>query len=111
MASSVAGRHRTTVLAVRRDRVPDSATRHVPEVRGSSFHDVYDIVVAVCFLALIALGVFGGAVMFLRRVTAALPVSPSTACAVLDGCVGAGPDANQAVVVDENPTEGLMLTR
>jgi hypothetical protein len=99
--------------------VSDSATRHIAEVPtregwgrdGSSFHDVYDVIVVVCFLALIALVVFGGAVMFLSRVTAALPVSPRTACAVLDGCVVAGPDANKAVVVDENPTEGPMLTR
>lgn len=97
----------------------DSATRHIAEVpagerseRGrSSFHDVYDVVVVVCFLALIALVVFGGALMFLSRVTAALPGSPRTACAVLDGCVGTGSDANEAVVVDENPTEGPMLTR
>ena len=96
----------------------DSATGHISEVptegwgRGrGSFHGIYDVVVVVCFLALIALAVFGGAVIFLRRVTAALPTSPRTACAVLDGCVAAGPDATEAVVVDDNPTDGLMLTR
>lgn len=96
-----------------------SATRDIAEVptreswgRGaSSYHDVYDVVVVVCFLALIALAVFGGALMFLSRVTAALPVSPRTACAVLDDCVVAGTDANEAFVVDENRTEGPMLTR
>ena len=112
-------RVQTTVLAPRRDQASDTATRHIAEVptresseRGrSSFHNVYDVIVVVCFLALLALVVFGGAVMFLSRVTAALPASPRTACAVLDGCVAMGPDANDAVVVDENPIEGPTLTR
>ena len=86
----------------------DPAVRHTPGVLTSSSRDVYDVVVVICFLALMALAVFGGALMFLRRVTAALPASPRTACAVLDGCVGTGPDANEA---DENPTEGPVLTR
>jgi hypothetical protein len=44
--------------------------------------------------------------MFLSGVTAALPVSPRIACAELDGCVVAGPGANEAVVVDETQTDG-----
>ena len=94
----------------------DSATRRAGEVPpregsgkgGASFDDV---VVVVCLLALIALVVFGGALMFLSRVTAVLPVSPRIACTELDSCVVAGPDANEAVVVDENPTDGPTFTR
>jgi hypothetical protein len=67
--------------------------------------------VVVCLLALIGLVVFGGALMFLSLVTAALPVSPPIACAELDGCVVAVPDGNEAVVVDENRTDGPTLTR
>jgi hypothetical protein len=55
--------------------------------------------------------VFGGALMFLSRVTAAPSVSPRIACAELDGGVVAVPDANEAVVVGENRTEGPTLTR
>jgi hypothetical protein len=76
-----------------------------------SFDGVYNVVVVVCLLALIGFAVFGGALMFLSLVTAALPVSPPIACAELDGCVVAVPDANEAVVVDENRTDAPTLTR
>jgi hypothetical protein len=124
MASRVAGRHpasrmQATVLSPRRDRVWDSATRRtweVPTREGSrqgrtSFDDVYDVVAVVCLLALIGLVVFGGALMFLSRVTAVLPVSPRIACAELDGCVVTGTDENEAALVDDHRTDGPKLTR
>jgi hypothetical protein len=108
-----------TVRSLRRDRVWDSATRRTREVptrKGSrqgrtSFDDVYDVVAVVCLLALIGLVVFGGALMFLSRVTAALPVSPRIACAELDGCVVTGPNENEAALVEDHRTDGPKLTR
>src|SRR5262249_45163117 len=112
MASSIhdshpASRMQVPVLGLRRGRRWGSATGRAPKVatrEGSgqgrtSFDDVYDVVVVVCFLSLIGLVVFGGAWMCLSKLAAVLPVSPRTACAELDGCVVAGPDANEAVVV------------
>jgi hypothetical protein len=124
MASRVPGEHpasrmHVTVLGVRRERLLDLVARRsleVPTREGSgrgrmSFDGVYDVVVVVCLLALIGFAVFGGALMFLSLVTAALPVSPPIACDELDGCVVAVPDANEAVVVDENRTDAPTLTR
>ena len=122
MASGLAGGHITprmqvTVLSMQRDRVWDSATRRVRAVpspdgsrgkRRTSFDEVF---VVVCFLALIALVVLGGAVMLLSWVTATLPVSPRIACPKFDSCVVPGPDENQGVLVDDHPTDGPMLTR
>ena len=110
MASTLAGRHATSrmhvpVLGLRRERPWGSATRR------SSFDGFYDVFVVFCLLALIALVVFGGAWLFLARVTAVLPVSPRVACAELGGCVRAESDSNDAVVVDENRTDGPTLTR
>jgi len=114
-----ASRMRVPVLGLRRDRQRDSATggaREVPTREGSrqgrsSFDDVYDAVVVVCFLSLIGLVVFGGAWMCLSKLASVLPVSPRIACAEFDGCVVAGPDANKAVVVDEPRTDEPTLTR
>jgi hypothetical protein len=105
-----------TVLSMQRDRVWDSATRRVRAVpspdgsrgkRRTSFDEVF---VVVCFLALIAVVVLGGAVMLLSWVTATLPVSSRIACPELNGCVW-GSDENEAVLVDDHPTDGPMLTR
>ena len=124
MTSRVAGEHPASrmhvrVLGVRGERLWELLTRRSLDVptregsgRGRTFFDgVYDVVVVVCLLAVIGLAVFGGALLFLSLVTAALPVSPPIACAELDGCVVAVPDANEAVVVDENRTDGPTLTR
>ena len=108
-----------TVPGVRKDRLWDSATRRpqgVSTQEGSghdwtSFDVVYDVVVVVCLLVLIGLVVFGGALIFLSRVTAVLPVNPRIACTELDGCVVAGRDENEAVVMDEYRINGPMLTR
>jgi hypothetical protein len=64
-----------------------------------------------CFLGLIGLVVLGGAWIFLSHLAAILPASPPIACAELDGCVVARPDANDAAVVDETRTEEPTLTR
>jgi hypothetical protein len=117
MRSSIAGGHpapeiHVPVLGLRRGRPSDSATtggaRTRPR-RGTSFDDVYNVVVLVCLLALIALAVFGGAWIFLTRVTAALPASSPIACADLDGC-NAGPEPNEAGAVDDTRS-GPTVTR
>jgi len=106
------------VLGLRRDRRWDSETGHAREVRRdgpgegrSSFDGVYDVVVVVCFLALIGIVVLGGAWMVLSQLAAVLPVSPPIACAEFDDCVVAGSDANEAAVVDEARTDEPTLTR
>jgi hypothetical protein len=96
--------------------VGDSATRRVrvvlggdgPGKRRRSFDDV---VVLVCFLALIGVAVLGGALMLLSWVTAALPVSRGVACPEVDGCVVPGPDDDHDQSVDDYRTDGLMPTR
>ena len=117
MASSIAGRDAASpthvgVLGLRRGRPSHSITEDAQALprRGASFDDVYNVVVVVCLLALVALAVFGAAWLFLVRVTAVLPVSPPSACAELDGC-NAGPEPNEAVAVDDNRSEGPTLTR
>jgi len=121
MAPSVPGsrpasRMQVPVLGLRRDRRWDSATACEVTREGSgqgysSFDGVYDVVVVVCFLALIGLVVLGGVWIFLSQLAAVLPVSSRIACAEFDSCVVAGPDANEAVVVDEARTDEPTLTR
>ena len=89
---------------VRPVSIPDGARGK----RRTSFDEVF---VVVCFLALIALVVLGGAVMLLSWVTATLPVSPRIACPKFDSCVVPGPDENPAVLVDDHRSDGPMLTR
>jgi len=78
---------------------------------GNSRTSFDDVVVVVCFLALIGIVVLGGVVMLLFSVTATLPVSPRIACPEFDGCVVPEPDENPAVLVDDHWTDGPMLTR
>jgi hypothetical protein len=121
MASSLAGGHTTPrmqapVLSVQRDPAWNSATRRVREVSkpagpGKRRPSLDDLVVVVCFLMLIAIGVLGGVVMLLSWVAATLPVSPRIACPELDGCVVAGPEENDGVLVDDHRTDEPMLTR
>jgi hypothetical protein len=102
---------------MQRDRVWDSATRRVRAVpssdggRGKRRTSFDEVVVVVCFLALIAVVVLGGAVMLLSWVTATFPVSPRVACPEFDGCVAPGPDENQDVLVDDHRKGGPMMTR
>src|SRR5918995_6990407 len=109
MASSLAGGHATarmqaTVPSLQRDRVWNSATRHdrvVPRPDGPGKRRISfdDVVVVLCFFALIGIVLVGGEVMLLSWVAATLPVSPRTACPEFDGCVVPGPDENPAVLV------------
>jgi hypothetical protein len=107
---------RATVLSMQRDRVWNPATRRgrvAPRLDGPGErrHSFDDVIVVVCFLALIGIVVIGGTVMLLSWVTATFPVSPRIACPELDGCVVPGADENEAVLVDDHPTDGPMLTR
>jgi hypothetical protein len=97
------------------DRAWNSATRRAraasrprgPGKRRPSFEDV---LVVVCFLALIGIAAIGGAVIFLSWVTATFPVSPRVACPEFHGCVVPAPDENQDVLGDDHPIDGPMLT-
>jgi hypothetical protein len=48
-----------------------------------------DAVIAVCFLALVGVVVFGGLLMLFSWVTAGLPPSALTTCPGIDGCAPA----------------------
>jgi hypothetical protein len=89
-------------------RVLVAARPDGPGERRPSFGDV---IVVVCFLAIIGIVVIGGVVMLFSWVTATFPVSPRVACPEFHGCVVPGPDENEAVSVDDHPTDGSMLTR
>jgi hypothetical protein len=122
MASSLPGgraspRMQEPVLRLQRDRVGRSATRRgqvVPRSDGpgnrrTSFDD---LVVVLCFLALIGIVIVGGVVMLLAWVAATLPASPPRiACPEFDGCVVPEPDENHDLSVDDYRTDGLMVTR
>jgi hypothetical protein len=69
-----------------------------------------DVIVAVCFLALIGLVLIGGPLMILSRVAATLPVSPRIACPEFYDCLAAEPDGNEAVLVD-HLIDGPTMTR
>jgi hypothetical protein len=94
----------------------DSATHRVrvvprPDHPGERRISLDDVIVAVCFLALISLVLIGGPLMLLSRVTATLPVSPPIACPEFDGCVVAEPNENDAVLVEDQLNDGLTITR
>jgi hypothetical protein len=59
-----------------------------------------DVVVAVCFLALVGLVVFGGLLMLFFWVTAGLPPSALTTCSVMDSCVAPAPTEHPAAWVE-----------
>jgi hypothetical protein len=105
-----------TVRSMQRDRAGDSAARRVlvvprPDGPGKRRPSFDDVVVVVCFFALIGIVVLGGALMLLSWVTATLPVSWRVACPEFDGCVVPGPDENHDLSVDDYRTNGPMLTR
>lgn len=54
---------------------------------GSRPATLENAVVAVCFLALVGVVVFGGLLMLFSWVTAGLPPSALTTCPGMDGCV------------------------
>ena len=58
---------------------------------GSRPATLDDAVIAVCFLALVGLVVFGGLLMLFFWVTAALPPSVLTTCSRMDTCVAPAP--------------------
>jgi hypothetical protein len=96
-------------------RVWDSATRGARSVsrpdRASKGRTSFDeIAVVVCFVALIAVVVLGGALMLLSWITATVPASPPIVCPELDGCTVPASDANEAVVVDDDRVYGPALT-
>ena len=107
---------RETVLSMQGNRARDSApraTRGVPSPDGArkrrtSFDD---IVVVVCFLALIGIVVLGGALTLLSWITATVPVSPRIACSEVDGCAATTSDDNEPVLVDDDWVYGPKLTR
>jgi hypothetical protein len=105
------------VLRLQRDRVGRSATRRgqvVPRSDGAGNRRISfdDLVVVLCFLALIGTVIVGGVVMLLAWVAATLPASPPrVACPEFDGCVVPEPDENHDLSVGAYPTDGLMLTR
>jgi hypothetical protein len=64
-----------------------------------------DIVVSLCFLALVALLVLGGLVMFFSSVSKVTPPSAYTTCATVGSCSAADPTedsrpANDPQLVD-----------
>src|SRR5262245_29736412 len=120
MASSFARKHPTprrqaTEPDMQSAWVWDSSTlrvRAAPSVdRREPRTSLNDIIVAVCFLALIGLVLIGGPLLLLSRVVATLPVSPRTACPEFEGCVVVEPDENEPVVVDDRLIDGPKLTR
>jgi hypothetical protein len=105
-----------TVLRMPRDRVGRSATRRGqvvprPDGPGNRRTSFDDVVVVLCFFALIGIGVVGGVVILLAWVAATLPVSPRIACPEFDGCVVPEPAENHDLSVDDYRTDGLILTR
>lgn len=58
---------------------------------GSRAATLEDAVVAVCFLALVGVVVFGGLLMLFSWVTAGLPPSALTTCLGMDTCMAPAP--------------------
>ena len=58
---------------------------------GSRAATLDDAVIAVCFLVLVGVVVFGGLLMLFSWVTAGLPPSALTTCPGIDSCVVAAP--------------------
>jgi hypothetical protein len=105
-----------TVLRMPRDRVGRSVTRRGqvvprPDRPGNRRTSFDDVVVVLCFLALIGIGVAGGVMILLAWVAATLPVSPRIACPEFDGCVVPESAENHDLSVDGYRTDGLILTR
>jgi len=91
------------------ERTWGSATRGARDVSTRISFD--QIAVVVCFVALIAIVVLGGALMLLSWVTATAPASPQSACSEPNGCAGTPTEKNDAVLVDNDWVYGPKLTR
>jgi hypothetical protein len=92
-----------TVTSMQRERVGNSASLpSVRVVRGADGRargrvTLDDAVIAICFLALVAVVVLGGLLMLFSWVTAALPTSPTVACYGFNACPVSAPDEDQVV--------------
>jgi hypothetical protein len=69
-----------------------------------------DAVIAVCFLVLVGVVVFGGLFMLFSWVTAGLPTSALTACPRVDGCMAPSPAENPAAWVEALPVDEPLVT-
>jgi hypothetical protein len=106
----------TTVARVQRDHASSSRASLVrgtprtedPRSRRTSF---YDVVIVVCFLALIGIAALGGVVMLLSWVTTSFPAAPRGTCPELEGCAQHQPDEDHGLPVDDQRTDGPTLTR
>jgi hypothetical protein len=103
-----------TAPSVQRDRAWNSLTSRIVVVakrdaRAKDRTVFGDVVVRFCLLALVATVVLGALVMLLSWF-GAVPVRARIVCPEYDGCVMAGPDEDQAVLVDDHWTGEPMLT-
>lgn len=67
---------------------------------GSRPPTLDDAVVAVCFLALVGVVVFGGLLMLFSWVTAGLPPTALTTCSGIDSCIEPAPAEGPAAWLD-----------
>jgi hypothetical protein len=89
--------------------------RSVPVVRDSDGADsrrttVDEVVLAVCFLAVVGVVLLGGLLMLFTWVTATLPTSPMAVCTELDGCVMPTPNENQPGWTDDLRVDQPRMT-
>jgi hypothetical protein len=106
------------VVSVQRDRAWTSASRLVratsrteaPRERRTSVY-FYDVVVVLCFLALIVIATLGGVLMLLSWVTATVSVTPHVACPDAEVCARPEPDTSHGTSIDEHSTDEPSLMR
>jgi hypothetical protein len=70
---------------------PSQRSRRGSVGPGSRPATLDDAAIAVCFLALMGVVVFGGLLMLFSWVTAGLPPTALTTCPGIDGCVAPAP--------------------
>jgi hypothetical protein len=75
---------------------PSQRAGRGPAGPGSRPATLDDAAIAVCFLALVGVVVFGGLLMLFSWVTAGLPPSALTRCPGIDGCVASAPAGEPA---------------
>jgi hypothetical protein len=104
-----------TVPDMHKERVWDSVTgrsvRVVPGSDGAGHRrpTFDDGVLAVCFLALIAVVVLGGLLMLFSLVAARLPTRAMMACPELEGCAAPAADEGQVVSADDPRIDGPKM--
>jgi hypothetical protein len=81
-----------------------------PRERRTSVY-FYDVVVVVCFLALIVIATLGGVLMLLSWVAATVSVTPPAACPDAEGCGRPEPDTSHGPSIDEHSTDEPSLMR